>query len=84
MTEQEMTKDQVIELLESSQSSADWSRNCDTIKKAFGGDYPDFWFQDIMQSGLMRKILARFGSDPDFHISRPDGTFEIIRNEAAK
>ena len=55
-----MTREQVIELMESSQSAAQWDANCDTIKTNLGG-YPDYWYEAILASGLATRVLARFG-----------------------
>ncbi len=57
-----MDKKQVVDLMESSQTSEQWSDNCDAVKAACGG-YPDFWWQEIILSGLGDRVAARWGSD---------------------
>lgn len=62
-----MNPQQVIDLLKTSESEAQWNANCDTIKKACGG-YPDFWWNDIILSGVMRRIANRWGGDDQVRI----------------
>lgn len=42
--------------MSSSDSEASWNTNCDQVKAAFGG-YPDFWRDDILFSGLSKRVL---------------------------
>lgn len=62
-----MTREEVKLLMESSNSEQEWNTNCDKVKKAFNG-YPDFWFADIIMSGLCGQVSARFGKDDRIHI----------------
>lgn len=62
-----MTKEQVIELMESSQSEQEWNNNCDIVKGKCDG-YPNFWFSTIIASGLAGRVAARFGKDDKIHI----------------
>ena len=57
-----MKEQEVIDLMKSSKSEADWNTNCDTVKKECGGDYPSFWYAEIILSGLMNDTLGP-GSD---------------------
>ena len=52
-----------LELLDSCQSAKDWGQACDKIKKARGGEYPPDWWDKVKLSGMMDKILARWGRD---------------------
>lgn len=63
-----MTRQQVIELMESSQSSEEWNANCDKVKKTCNG-YPSFWFKEIILSGLAAKVTARWGGNDKIIIS---------------
>ena len=38
----------------------EWNDNCDLVKKAFGGEYPDFWFKVILESGLSERVQRKF------------------------
>lgn len=55
-----MNKQQVIDLMQSSKSEAEWNANCTAVKKACGG-YPSFWHEAIVKSGLMEKTLGALG-----------------------
>ena len=57
-----MTQDEVLSLMQSSQSQADWSENCDKIRAAHNGEYPPYWLAEVVQSGLMAWVL---GSEAD-------------------
>jgi len=62
-----MDRDQVISLMESSQSEEEWNRNCNLVKGKCDG-YPPFWFEVIVASGLAGRVAARFGKDDKIHI----------------
>lgn len=48
-----MERAKVSELMKSSKSPNDWNGNADKVKAAFNGNLPDFWYPDIIASGLM-------------------------------
>ena len=52
-----------LEMLNDCQSAQEWGDACDTIKQARGGIYPDDWWNKVKLSGMMDKILARWGED---------------------
>lgn len=52
-----MKCDQVVALMESSKSEAEWNVNRDKVKAACGG-YPTFWYDAIIQSGLASRVAA--------------------------
>jgi hypothetical protein len=64
-----MTKAQVIDLMQSSQTVQDWNKNADTVKAAFNGDYPNWWYEAIIISGVADKTLAKIGVTADIGIS---------------
>ena len=64
-----MNEQQVIDLMESSQTSQEWSDNCDKVKAACGGNYPSFWWPVMKLSGRMDKILARWDSDSSLRLT---------------
>ena len=55
--EKEMNEQQVIDLMKSSKSEAEWNANCDKVKADCGG-YPDFWYRAIMMSGIFAQVRA--------------------------
>lgn len=57
-----MDKNEVINLMKSSKSHQEWNANCDTVKKAHGGGYPDYWYQEIILSGLCDRTLGEGSS----------------------
>ena len=54
-----MNKEQVVELMESSKNSKEWDANCDKVKNAHGG-YPDYWYSEIVLSGLVNRVKAKW------------------------
>lgn len=55
-----MSETEVKELMESATTEADWNAKCDQVKRSHGGDYPEFWFQLIVASGLAGRVAAGF------------------------
>jgi hypothetical protein len=49
----------VVTLMISSRNAQEWNENCERVKAANGG-YPKFWFEAIVQSGILGKAAARF------------------------
>jgi len=62
-----MTKEEVIALMASSLSEDEWNSNCDTVKSRCGG-YPNFWWEQIIKSGLGDRTAAKWGGDMEMHI----------------
>ena len=58
-----MTQQEMIDLMASSKNDFEWNENCDKVKAAFGGDYPPFWYKEIIVSGLMDKTLGAGASE---------------------
>jgi hypothetical protein len=55
-----MEKSDVVSLMESSKSEREWNNNCDKVKDACNG-YPDYWYREIVMSGLYDRVSSRFG-----------------------
>lgn len=55
-----MTDNEVVALMKSSKTEAEWNGNCDAVKKAFDGQCPSFWFPLILASGVMALTVAEF------------------------
>lgn len=62
-----MNEAQVVALMSSATSSQDWNDKCDEVKRACNG-YPNFWYASIIQSGLARQVMAKFGASPELRI----------------
>lgn len=63
-----MSPDQVVALMESSKSTTDWNKNIETVKAAFNGTYPPFWYPAILASGVAARTLESFGSSAEITI----------------
>lgn len=53
-----MTEDEVVKLMQSARNESDWNAKCDSVKAAFGGTYPGFWYKAIIQSGVLALTAA--------------------------
>lgn len=62
-----MTIDEVTSLMECSQTQEEWDANCAKVKGVYEG-YPSFWFTEIVQSGLARRVAARWGGTDQIQI----------------
>lgn len=60
-----MNESEGVELMKGSKTKDEWNANCDKVKKASGGQYPSWWYQKIILSGLM----ASLGFDSQIHVS---------------
>ena len=47
-------------------SEDDWNKRCDQVQAANGGNYPDFWYETVILSGLLDKTLGPGSSDIRF------------------
>lgn len=63
-----MTEQEVVDLMESSQTEQEWNNNATKVKQACGG-YPAFWFKAIVLSGLINRVAQRWGDDGKIKIS---------------
>lgn len=50
-----MEQKEVKELMRSSKNEQEWNANCDKVKAACGG-YPDWWYGEIVLSGLVNEV----------------------------
>lgn len=72
-----MTKEECIALMKSSRDDNEWNHNCDKVKKAHGGGYPDYWYSTFIASGMINEIL----SDPtanQFKISTGNAAIDSL------
>lgn len=61
-------KERVVALMESSRSEQEWNDNCDAVKAEFGG-YPSWWYPTIVMSGILKRVVARWGDNGEIRIS---------------
>lgn len=52
-----MSKDDVIALMMSSKDTKEWNANCDKVKAAHSGQYPDYWYKDVILAGIADYVL---------------------------
>ena len=57
-----MTKEEIIELMRNSNSEDEWNKNCDAVKRENNGGYPDWWYSEIIASGLVNVTRERWGA----------------------
>ena len=57
--------DRELRMLEACQTEKDWSVVCNSIKAARGNEYPDDWWEKVKMSGMMDRIMARWGADSE-------------------
>jgi len=50
----------VVTLMQSSKTEKEWSTNCDKVRSANGGGYPQFWYAAIVLSGVMSATSSQF------------------------
>lgn len=58
-----MEKQEVIDLMKTSKNDKEWNANCATVKNAHGNSYPDFWYAEIISSGLCDEVLGAGSSE---------------------
>lgn len=68
--------DAELEMLENCYTAVEWESACEAIKEARGGQYPPNWWPRVKLSGLMDRIMARWGEDSELRAYQinPDGT----------
>lgn len=64
-----MTRDEVVSLMQSSATEDEWNGNADKVKGDRAGEYPDFWFESIIMSGVMGRTAAKWGGTDKIKVS---------------
>jgi len=52
-----MTEADVVAMVDAAQNVADFQNACATIKSAFGGNFPPFWYSAIILSGKVNRFF---------------------------
>lgn len=60
--------DTELAMLEAVTTDDEWNQACDAIKRARGGAYPPDWWAKVKLSGLMDRVMARFGETSDLRV----------------
>ena len=50
------TANDVVELMKASASETEWNKNCDKVKAANNNNYPEFWFEKIIMTGVISEV----------------------------
>lgn len=59
----DLTKaEDVVKLMASSENETEWNSNCDKVKAANNNDYPSWWFNTIIRSGMAYKTMLDWKS----------------------
>ena len=69
----DITEDEIA-MLEACGSTEDWNAACTKIKEARGGSYPPDWWPKVKMSGMMDRILAKWGATSEIKIAVPVST----------
>lgn len=51
-----------LQTLEGVQSMDEWNNVCEDIKKRRDGSFPPDWWVNVKMSGLMDRVMNRFGT----------------------
>lgn len=68
MSNYDLTTPQGVKsLMAGSTSEAEWNDNCNQVKAANKG-YPQFWYPEVVMSGLMSRTTAKWGGSDQIKI----------------
>jgi len=70
-----------LSMLEACQSAQDWREACDKIKGAREQSYPDDWWNKVKLTGMMDRILARWGENSEVRVSSHKTLKELRDND---
>jgi len=65
----------VKEVLGQTCSEGEWNLVCDKVKKENNGEYPEWWFQEIILSGFGDKVMRKWGGSTEISIEPLDLSF---------
>ena len=54
------TEGGVVEQMKRSKTEDQWNKNCDRVKTANKGQYPDFWYKSVILSGVAKEVADKF------------------------
>ena len=61
--ENKLGEAEVVELMTSSASRAEWDRNCQKVRQNFSGVFPSFWKMAIIDSGIAKQMEDKWAED---------------------
>ena len=69
-----------LESLDACQSAQDWREACDKIKGVRGHAYPDDWWDKVKLTGMMDRILGRWGGDSQISSTSFNNKTDVINH----
>jgi hypothetical protein len=69
-----------LQILEACQTEADWSDACNRIKGFRDGVYPDDWWARVKLTGMMDRIMARWGENSELKISTHKNKDDMLKH----
>ena len=75
-----MITEEELAMLEACQSANDWSEATNKIKCARGQSYPEDWWEKVKLSGMMDRILSRWGESGEVKLTSHDSFSDLRRH----
>ena len=72
--------DEELSTLDACQSAEDWSVACKAIKMARGQMYPDDWWEKVKESGMMERIVSRWGESSELSVTSFKRSNDLIQH----
>lgn len=64
----ELLSEEELNQLEAVQNRDQWKNACLSIKSNHGGKYPQDWYEKVLKSGLVARVLTRFGESTELQV----------------
>ena len=75
-----MITEEELAMLEACQSANDWSEATKKIKAARGQAYPEDWWEKVKESGMMDRILSRWGGSGELKLTTHDSFSDLRKH----
>jgi len=75
-----MITEEELAMLEACQSANDWSEATNKIKCARGQAYPEDWWEKVKLSGMMDRILSRWGESGEVKLTTNDSFSDLRKH----
>ena len=69
-----------LQRLEACQTAQDWSDACVAVKEARSGQYPPDWWDKVKLSGMMDRVMVRWGEDSELKISTYNNKTDLLKH----
>jgi len=70
-----------LKRLEACKTAKAWAAACDAIKDARDGKYPEDWWTKVKLSGMMDRVMARWGESSELKLVEFDTAKETVLDE---